>query len=709
MEGSPERLAWLTRRPSIGAWGAAAVVGVLVAVAVTAGTAVWALHAVDNAAIEAVEESSDEALPLLRVAADVNTTSGLLGAMAHLPDAPEGLTDELAASIVTVDERIEALARADTTEEGAKIDEGAREWEEAKPTLEARAASGEASADDPEVIAAFTHLVPAADAFRAAHDIAMEDVAAELAQVDERRDRATLTMVLVGIAAVLLGALMARGLSRNLVRPIRRLQHAALRVAAGDLEGPLGNGGPRELADLSAAFDRMTADLRRREAELVHHAYHDPLTGLGNRAMLWERLDHALAQLSRREGEHLALFVIDLDNLKKVNDSLGHPGGDEAIVLASQRIAACLREGDTLSRLGGDEFAVIAENIGEGAFELGNRICDSMREPFELGGREIVLSASVGITLAELGTESPVELLRDADLAMYDAKRHGDAVSFFDPNLFEHATARIEQEAALRRALDEDELRVHYQPTIDLRTRRVEGAEALVRWQHPERGLLPPGMFLPLAEEAGLDVPLGWHMLRTALADTRAWLDRNPGLEPFTISVNVSAGQLATRDFVGRVREALAESGLETRHLVLEVTETAILLDHEAVRDKLAAIRDMGVRVALDDFGTGYSSLQHLQHYPVDIVKIDRSFVTDLPRRADLVTLVRAVLELSRAYGLAVVAEGVDAADVAATLTEVGCPMGQGFWFARPAPADVTERFLSPAADDVGAPQGARS
>jgi diguanylate cyclase (GGDEF)-like protein len=421
-----------------------------------------------------------------------------------------------------------------------------------------------------------------------------------------------------------------------------------------------------------------------------HQAFHDSLTGLPNRAAFLERLEHALA-IAERSGVPVGVLFLDVDRFKTVNDSLGHVAGDELLVAVARRLESCLRDGDTPARFGGDEFAVLLEGVG-GAAEaavVADRILAELRKPFAIAGRQLALSASAGISIASSRED---DVLRDADLAMYSAKSGGrDRYEAFEPEMHEALVERLALESDLRDALERDEFVVHYQPIVDLATGDILGAEALVRWAHPVRGLVAPGAFIPLAEETGLIVPIGRHVLRAACVQAVRWLDRHGEL---TMAVNLSGTQLKQPDLVGDVAEALRDSGLDASHLVLEITETVLMSDDEATMTRLRELKKLGVRLAVDDFGTGYSSLQYLRDFPLDQLKVAKSFVDGLGGAAQGVALARAIVELGESCQLDVVGEGIELVEQREGLLELGCRIGQGFLFARPADADTIDALL---------------
>ncbi len=460
------------------------------------------------------------------------------------------------------------------------------------------------------------------------------------------------------------------------------------------------------LAEVASAPERLfvgilrdISERRSLEERLRHQATHDPLTGLPNRALLLDRLALALHRAARRPGMVAVLFL-DLDRFKTVNDSLGHEAGDRLLVALAGRLVAVVRPADTVARRGGDEFTLLLEDLGgeAEAVAVAERVLADLRTPFTVDGQELVVGASVGIALAGGGEgdpAAPAALLHAADLALYRAKAAGRGRhALFSPELRARATARLALEQDLRRALEGGEVVVHYQPEVDLATGRLVGVEALARWRHPQRGLLPPAEFIALAEETGLIVPLGRQVLAAACRQARAWQQALPRDPPLLICVNLSPRQFAHPDLVGDVRRALGASGLARGSLGLEITESVAMGAAEATLATLRALKALGVTLELDDFGTGYSSLAYLQRFPLDRLKLDRSFVRGLGRDPGSGAIVRAVLTLARALGLGVTAEGVETTAQATMLRELGCDLGQGYLFAPPLPADELEARL---------------
>ena len=434
---------------------------------------------------------------------------------------------------------------------------------------------------------------------------------------------------------------------------------------------------------------------RRLEQELAHQAFHDSLTGLANQALFRDRVDHAVARISRHAAR-LAVLFLDLDDFKTVNDSLGHTAGDALLVAVAERLGHCVRDGDTVARLGGDEFAVLVEDLGSEreVTLLADRIIAGLQRPFTLAGREMFIGASIGISLDGPGIDSG-QLLRNADIAMYTAKRRGrNRSEIFQPAMHVAAVERMEVEASLRKALEAHALTLEYQPVVALSTGALTGVEALVRWRHPGRGPIPPSTFIPLAEEAGLIGELGRQVLMAACTQTRRWQLRYPGCADLKVSVNLSPRQLQADGLIDEVAEALATSGLPPSTLVLEITEGAVMNDAEAAIARLHELKALGVRLAVDDFGTGYSSLSYLQRFPIDILKIDRAFVNEVETRDEQASLVAAIISLARSLRLYAVAEGVETRRQADALKALGCGFAQGYHFARPMPPEALASIL---------------
>jgi diguanylate cyclase (GGDEF)-like protein/PAS domain S-box-containing protein len=432
------------------------------------------------------------------------------------------------------------------------------------------------------------------------------------------------------------------------------------------------------------------------EEQLEHQAFHDPVTGLANRALFNERVRHALAR-SRREQAGVGVIFLDLDDFKTINDSLGHVAGDQVLLEVAKRLATSIRVTDTAARFGGDEFAILLEhNTGaQEAVEIAERIVELLTRPLHLESKEIVVRASLGISLVD--SESSLDadaLIRNADAAMYIAKRDGKgSYRLFEPGMHADVLARLELRADLQRALLNDEFELYYQPVIRLSDATISGVEALIRWQHPERGLVGPDDFIPFAEETGLIIPIGRWVLREGCRQAKLMQQQVPQAPPLTMAINISVNQLHHSDIVADVRDALAESGLDAERLTLEITETVMMTNADLAEQRLNELKALGLRIALDDFGTGYSSLGNLARFPVDVVKMDRSFLAagSVPVSSGLAT---AVVALGETFELSVVAEGIELPDQLATMRNLGCELGQGFFFARPMDSNATIEYL---------------
>jgi diguanylate cyclase (GGDEF)-like protein/PAS domain S-box-containing protein len=443
------------------------------------------------------------------------------------------------------------------------------------------------------------------------------------------------------------------------------------------------------LANLHDVTDR-----KRAEEALTHQAFHDMLTGLPNRALLRDRVDHTLLQ-AMRTGNYPVVLYIDLDGFKHVNDSLGHDAGDDLLIEVARRTTSIVRAGDTVARLGGDEFAVLVEQSGDALLEarvIANRLLEALLVPVHLGNRAITMSASIGIAPATPESTAG-SLLRDADTAMYRAKTNGRSRWIeYEPAMRAAAVKRLQIESDLHQALAAGQLRVEYQPVIDLTTRAVAGFEALLRWRHPTLGEITPDVFIPIAEEAGLIVDIGRWVLDTACRQAATW-HRRFGTRR-SMAVNVSGRQLGAPELYDHVRDALATSGLDPTSLVLEITETALIDDAPTAVAVLERLRLLGIRLAVDDFGTGYSSLSHLRQFPIDIIKIDQSFVGIIGSDGEIPDIVRGLLELARTLHLETVAEGIESDDQLQQLRQLHCDQGQGFLFAKSLPSTVAEQLL---------------
>jgi diguanylate cyclase (GGDEF)-like protein/PAS domain S-box-containing protein len=446
------------------------------------------------------------------------------------------------------------------------------------------------------------------------------------------------------------------------------------------------------------------------QAELARHAFRDPVTGLANRALFMDRLDHTLTGLCRRT-DVVAVMFMDLDRFKFVNDVLGHAAGDELLRQVGQRLKSCIRQGDTVARFGGDEFTLLLDGISgvEQATEIAERILAAMAVPFQIDGRETFISASIGIVMSGLQVARPEEMLRNADVALYRAKTTGKSrFVVFDEPMSASVTERLDLETRLYQALERGELQLYYQPEIDLRTQRIVGVEALVRWRHPERGFLSPSEFLPIAEETGLVWMIGRWVQQEACRQSAEWALDYPDV-PLMMSVNLSAREFQNPDLIKDVQRLLEEADVDPSRLRLEITETMLIEDGEVATQTLWALKELGIRIAIDDFGTGYSSLGYLRHLPVDVLKIDRTFVRELEQDAASRSIVEAVVGLARALELEVTAEGIETPEQLHRLLELGCHLGQGYLFSTPVPASrLGELLAATRATDLAYPVGRR-
>ncbi|MFQ5857718.1 MAG: EAL domain-containing protein [Anaerolineae bacterium] len=437
---------------------------------------------------------------------------------------------------------------------------------------------------------------------------------------------------------------------------------------------------------------------KRAEEQLLHDAFHDGLTGLPNRALFMDRLGRAVERARRRADYLFAVLFLDLDRFKVVNDSLGHTVGDELLIAIAHRLRVCLRAADTVARLGGDEFAILLEDINDvsDATHVADLIGEAVMLPFNADGHEVFASASIGIVLSETGYDRPEGVLRDADIAMYRAKELGRARhEVFDTAMRAGAVARLEVETDLRWSVERQEFEIHYQPIVSLADGRIAGFEALLRWQHPERGLVSPGEFISVAEETGLIVPIDRWVLREACRQVRAWQTQFRTDPPLSISVNLSSKQFAQPDLVEQVEQILQETGLDARSLRLEITESVIMGNIESAAAMLSQLRALGVQVQMDDFGTGYSSLSYLHQFPIDAIKIDRSFISRMDVDGDNSEIVQTIVALAHDLGMDVIAEGVETGEQLAHLRALACEYGQGYYFAKPLDSEAAVALVT--------------
>jgi len=443
----------------------------------------------------------------------------------------------------------------------------------------------------------------------------------------------------------------------------------------------------KQLKETNKQLQKELKERKRVQDQLAYSALHDPLTDLPNRNLFMDRLDHVIERSKRHDEHSYAVFFLDLDRFKVVNDSLGHEIGDLLLIKSARRLEESLRGEDTVARLGGDEFVVLIEDL-EGSLDyerFAERIQRKLSMPAEFGAYRVFISVSTGIVLGDPRYENPEDILRDADIAMYRAKNQGRGrYEVFNPEMLEAAMSRMELENDLRKAIENEEFIVHYQPIIRIEGQEIVAFEALVRWEHPKQGFLFPGDFIPLAEETGLIVPIGYQVFEQAFRQLKEWQEQYPSQKPLTINVNLSTRQCADIELIEKIKELLQKYDLSPDSLNLELTESLVVEDTKYVKSMLTKLRDLGIRVQIDDFGTGYSSLGYLNTLPIDVLKIDRTFINQLGDTKSGLEIVQTILALAHGLGMKVIAEGVETDDQLAKLEALGCEYMQGFLFAQP-------------------------
>ena len=453
-------------------------------------------------------------------------------------------------------------------------------------------------------------------------------------------------------------------------------------------------------AQLEGRVKERTQQLETANSQLSKQAFRDPLTWLPNRALLMERLQEALNQQQANPDDQFAVFYLDCDRFKPVNDSLGHQAGDELLIAISERLNSVLRQEDFLARLGGDEFVILLGNLEDARYatQVADRIIKSFAIPFYIREKDIFVSFSIGIVLECANYWNPEELLRDADTAMYQAKALGkDQYQIFEPSMYQAACHRLQLETDLRQSIQREELALYYQPIVELETGNVVGMEALIRWHHPTQGLIPPDRFIPIAEETGFILKLGQWALREACKHLRHWQNQGIVTSAFSVSVNVSACQFSQPDFVKQLDEILAETQLAPQCLKLEITETVIMQDIPSVTDNISNLQQRSIQLSIDDFGTGYSSLSYLHSFSVENLKIDRSFINRLHKKKNNFGLVTAIVQIGKAMKMNLIAEGIETSEQLAQLKFLGCQFGQGYLFSKPLPSEEMVALLSAA------------
>ncbi len=542
------------------------------------------------------------------------------------------------------------------------------------------------------------------DAIKAAYDLydaqvpMLNELLAERLESLQRQKQMVLGLAIIATVVILY---LFVAFYESMTRTILTLKEASTKLAAGELTTRVQLHSQDELQEvgmffnqMADSFSQMMQERKRYEEQIVYQAHYDPLTGLPNRALLADRLALAITESIRRD-QSLAVMFLDLDRFKLINDTLGHDVGDTLLVRISERLVECVRGEDTVCRMGGDEFLFVLPNIGgvEHARETAERISEALTAPVQIDQHKLYISGSIGISMFPGDGTDSGELIKNADTAMYAAKNLGrGCYRFFDQHMNEKAGQMLQIETSLRRALEREEFTLYYQPKLDLVTGVVCGAEALVRWNHPTLGLVPPSDFIPVAEELGLIIPLGEWVLRTACKQNKAWQDA--GLAPLRISVNITSAQFQREDFYRTVASALEESGLEAGWLELELTESVVMNISAKASVRLKQLKELGICLAIDDFGTGFSSLSYLKHFPIDTLKIDRSFIKDIPGAPKDTAITKTIIALGRRLGLRVVAEGVETKEQLAFLASRQCNEVQGYLLSKPLPADELASFL---------------
>jgi diguanylate cyclase (GGDEF)-like protein len=499
-----------------------------------------------------------------------------------------------------------------------------------------------------------------------------------------------LALLIGGIAfSIVIGYLLERFILSRITEMIQKMWYIR---SSGDLSVRVTVTGHDELSDLEREMNKMISALEENQQEIKHQAYHDMLTGLPNRLLFFDRLEQAIAQAKRTE-QNTALLFIDLDRFKPINDTLGHSAGDSLLKAVADRLKGCTRDSDTVSRLGGDEFTVILTNIkGENhVAKVSQKIIDTLSAPFLLQGNEVFITPSIGISLFPLDGETAEQLVVHADIAMYQAKGQGNQYQFFTADMNAPSFERLRMENNLRRALEREEFVVYYQPMIDIKTAQVIGVEALIRWNHHEKGHIQPAEFICIAEETGLIVPIGDWVLRTACLQNKNW--QKIGLPPLRLSVNLSTRHFLKRDLAVKVENILLETGLEPYYLELEITENSLMENIEASMATLERLREIGLYIAIDDFGSGYSSLSYLRQLPANTLKIDRSFLQGVPVDSRDSSIVESIIALGHSLNMKVIAEGVERLEQLEFLEKTGCDKGQGYYFGKPMPAEEFIEF----------------
>ncbi|MBD2184596.1 EAL domain-containing protein [Planktothrix sp. FACHB-1355] len=485
-------------------------------------------------------------------------------------------------------------------------------------------------------------------------------------------------------------------LAQDIAKPLKVMVAATGDIVRGNYFRRVASGKIQELNDLGAAINHLAEQLEIQLTELTDRAFQDPLTKLPNRGLFLNELDRVLTAMIRHKSSVAVLFL-DLDGFKVINDSLGHKAGDQLLIAVSQRLKSCVRSIDVVARLGGDEFTILLKDIIDesDATHTAERILDQLQTPFNLEGREVFISSSIGISFCTSGYERSEDLLRNADAAMYQSKKNGKSrYTIFKPDMDSRAFERLQLATDLRRAIELQEFKLYYQPIVELENGTIVGLEALVRWEHPRIGLISPAKFIPLAEETGLILPIGEWVLETACRQAKYWHLRYPDRAPLTVSVNLSAKQFQQPQLEDKIAQILARIELAPQNLKLEITESMMMEQGDATIATLYKLKNLGIQLAIDDFGTGFSALSYLKRFPVDTLKIDRSFIKGLGYNREDTAIVHAVIAFAKALHLSVTAEGIETAEQLSQLQALRCDRGQGYYFSQPITADAVQLLI---------------
>ncbi len=506
---------------------------------------------------------------------------------------------------------------------------------------------------------------------------------------------------LIPLGILLLIALTSWGfkkmLTGQIIQPLNLLNQGAKQLRSGNLSHRIQIQQADEFGEVMAVFNSMADELEGQQEKLTHDSLHDAMTGLPNRVLFLDRLDQAIKYCKRRTEHSFSVLFVDLDHFKIINDSLGHLTGDQLLISASRRMKETLRSNDTVARLGGDEFAILLEISGEknSASRVAEKLQETIRLPFTVDGHELYVTASIGIVMDIAEYTHAAEILRDADIAMYQAKAQGKArFEAFDIKMRSHAFSRLEMEQALRAALENGEFQIYYQPILSIQSDKLASFEALIRWNHPTRGLLMPGEFLPVAEDSGLILAIDNWVLHEACLQLRKWHEKYPALQHVSVNVNISNRLFSQINFVNGVIKALQTSGLKPEALRLEITENVLISNYAAANEVFTKLRNLGVQLEIDDFGSGYSALSYLQHFPISAIKIDKTFIDEIGKSQRGVELIRAIVSMARELGMEAIAEGIETEEQLNELQGLSCSLGQGFLLSKPLDKDSAEKIL---------------